>query len=232
MVDSGTRKCDKCNAVVPVFGFPDDLRPTRCGACKDNEMIDMITRRCIHPNCDVQAHAPGVDGTPRTYCAKHGYEAGTVAEYNPRASKAACRAQCALAAEGLAFEHEHLNMSTMLPRWEGREVTGLVPGRRHRPDGVLRRDGAVATVFFYHGNLFHGYPPGHERYDTEQNLPYAAADGHYHVVNTKVQYESTMAAMELFRAQGYKVCYLWEHEDTAARRAKTPLCDAVRWLEE
>ena len=232
MVNIVSRMCDVCEVVVANSGFPGDACPTRCAGCRDDGMVNLVSPRCGHADCDILATCPGVDGSLNKLCAKHGYEAGTVAEYNPRASKAACRAQCALAAEGLAFEHEHLNMSTMPPRWEGREVEGLVPGRRHRPDGVLRRDGAVATVFFYHGNLFHGYPPGHKRYNTEQALPQRAADGHQHIVNTKLQYESTMAAMELFRAQGYKVCYLWEHEDKAARRAKTPLLDVVRWLEE
>ena len=36
--------------------------------------------------------------------------------------------------------------------------------------------------------------------------------------------------MALFQAQGYRVCYLWEHGDKAARRAKAGLWSALRWL--
>lgn len=39
-----------------------------------------------------------------------------------------------------------------------------------------------------------------------------------------------MHDMKLFVDQGYKVCYLWEFEYIAARRAKTPIKEALRWL--
>ena len=56
--------------------------------------------------------------------------------------------------------------------WEGKEVRDLVAPRKQRPDGVRRgADGEVADVFFYHGDLYHGYPPEHELYDTEVTLP-------------------------------------------------------------
>jgi hypothetical protein len=58
--------------------------------------------------------------------------------------EAACSAQDALAFEGLAFEHQHLNTATLA--WEGKEKKGLVPGRRLRPDGIVQVDGKVTDV--------------------------------------------------------------------------------------
>ena len=121
--------------------------------------------------------------------------------------------------------------STSPPQWEGSEVEGLIPGRKFRPDGVLYDNGTITTVFFFHGNLYHGYPPDHELYDTEITLPIPSKkDGHCKVVNTRERYEKTMHDTQLFVDQGYKVCYLWEFEYIAARRAKKPIKEALRWL--
>ena len=54
--------------------------------------------------------------------------------------------------------------------------------------------------------------------------------GRRKVVNTKERFEKTMHDMKLFVDQGFKVSYLWEHEYIAARRAKTPIRAALRWL--
>ena len=69
----------------------------------------------------------------------------------------------------IVFEHEHLNTSTSPPQWEGAEVEGLIPGRKFRPDGVLYENGTITTVFFFHGNLWHGV----KRVQTRQStLPF------------------------------------------------------------
>ena len=133
--------------------------------------------------------------------------------------EAACSAQDALAFEGLAFEHQHLNTATLA--WEGKEKEGLVPGRRLRPDGIVQVDGKVTDVFFYHGNLFHGFPPEHEAYDTEVHLPHKSkTTGEYKWVNTKERYEKTVADMQLFKERGFTVHYLWEHHHQQWKRAK------------
>ena len=94
--------------------------------CKEHadpeKHTNVLTKRCEHDGCEIQACFPGKDDSPNTFCVKHAFEAGTVAAYNSRASKVGCRAACALAAEGLVFEHEHLNTSTSPPQWEGKEV--------------------------------------------------------------------------------------------------------------
>ena len=102
--------------------------------------------------------------------------------------------------------------------WEGKEVRDLVAPRKQRPDGVRRgADGEVADVFFYHGDLYHGYPPEHELYDTEVTLPEGRVN------NTKEMYEKTMKDMRIFADKGLNVYYLWEHHHTIARRAKLAL---------
>eukprot|EP00966_Prymnesium_polylepis_P037312 866537-Prymnesium_polylepis.3 len=206
------------------FGEPGDDRPSACRECKTDTMVDVVSKICENNECHTMSNFPNKAGDSKALCAKHAFEAGTIAAYNPRASKAACAAQDALAREGFAsYEHEHINPSTL--EWEGEEVEGLVAPRKHRPDGV-RRDAAgnVVEVFFYHGNWFHGFPPEHELYDTEITMPKG------HKVNSKERYEKTMADMKIFKDRGYRVCYLWEHHHSIALRAKARLGPMCRWL--
>jgi hypothetical protein len=84
--------------------------------------------------------------------------------------------------------------------WEGKEVRDLVAPRKQRPDGVRRgADGEVADVIFYHGDLYHGYPPEHELYDTEVTLPEGRVN------NTKEMYEKTMNDMRIFADKALNV---------------------------
>lgn len=135
---------------------------------------------------------------------------------------------CALATEGVAFDHVHINPETK--EWEGREVYGLVAPYKHRPDGVIRNahTRAVERVFFYHGNRWHGYPPEHELYNTLIQINFKSDKEHW--VNTKITYIKTMADMQRFKDRGYVVSYMWEHEHVAATRAKKPLLPVVRYL--
>ena len=220
MVNIVTPKCP-CGTQM-VFGFPCDARPSACSKCAKPGMIDVVNNKCAAIDCTTTATFPNKTGIERMFCAKHAFEAGVTSSYNARASKAACVSMDALAVEGHVFEHEHLNKTSMPWTWEGKEVEGLVAPRKHRPDGVCRdAAGKVVDVFFYHGNLYHGYPPEHELYDTEVTLPAG------HVNNTKERYWFTMAAMQLFVDSGYRVYYLWEHHHTIARRGKLalwPMC--------
>ncbi len=51
--------------------------------------------------------------------------------------------------------------------WVGKEIEGLVDGRKLRPDGFLPDETGLTqgTVYLFHGNLWHGYPEGHEQFD-------------------------------------------------------------------
>ena len=71
--------------------------------------------------------------------------------------------------------------------------------------------------------LFHGFPPDHESYDTEVVLPrLSKTTGERHWVNTKERYEKTMADMQLFKARGFVVNYLWEHDHHDWKRLRNP----------
>ena len=145
------------------FGFEGNV-PTACSGCATEGMRDILSKRC--ECCDVFASFPNKAGEKQRLCGQHAEAAGVIPAFNRRASRAACRAMDALAAEGVMFEHEHVNPVTM--QWEGKEVHNLVAPRKHRPDGVrYDANGHVVAVFFYHGNRFHGYPPEHSLYDTE-----------------------------------------------------------------
>jgi hypothetical protein len=223
MEDVSSQRCEHPGCKTqPSFGFEGE-RPIRCKDHAIDGMEDLRSQRCEHPDCTTFASFPNKSGK-KALCATHASEAGTIAAYNPRASKAACAAMDMLKTEGFAdYEHEHINPETM--KWEGREVEGLVAPRKHRPDGVRRNSkGEVTDVFFYHGNLFHGWPPEHEMYDKEVHMPRG------HKVNNKERYEKTMADMQLFKDRGFAVFYLWEHHHLIARRAKTPLGCMVKRL--
>ena len=181
---------------------------------------DVVSRRCVHDGCKKLSSFPNKAGDLYALCAVHAVEAGTIAAFNPHASRAACAAMDVLKAEGRAYEHEHINKHTL--KWEGKEVEGLVAPHKHRPDGVARdAAGAVTRVFFYHGNLFHGFPPEHEAYDTTVVLPQISKKtGQQMSVNTKDRYEKTMKDMQLFKDRGYVVHYLWEHHHKEWKRAK------------
>ena len=110
-------------------------------------------------------------------------------------------------------------------KWEGKEVSGLVAPRQHRPDGVKKNaDGEVTDTFFYHGNRFHGYPPDHELHESEVTMPRG------HKANSRSLYEKTMSDMQLFKDRGYTVSYMWEHEHKAAIKSRVPMMSIVRYL--
>jgi hypothetical protein len=91
-------------------------------------------------------------------------------------------------------------------------------------------EGTVTHVFFYHGNLFHGFPPEHEAYDTWVHLPQKSKEtGEYKWVNTKARYEKTMADMALFKAKGFVVHCLWEHHHHEWKREQRRNPAAPLW---
>ena len=66
----------------------------------------------------------------------------------------------------------------------------------------LQRSGSKGTVYLYHGNEWHGYPPDHPKH----------AGVNWHGVAYKDLYEATLKQHELYKQQGYRVFVVWEHE--------------------
>lgn len=84
-------------------------------------------------------------------------------------------------------------------------------------------DNKVICVAEYHGNAYHGYPPGHPLHNSE------VANRNGHKESAKELYEKTMAKMDAFAEAGYAVCYAWEHEHRAALREGAPLEEILHW---
>jgi hypothetical protein len=106
--------------------------------------------------------------------------------------------------------------------WSGEEKRGLLPGRHHRPDAFIepnlpihlegQTSGPRGAVYLFHGNEWHGYPPGHGKGEGEN----------CHGVSYQELYERTLAQEEMYRAEGYRVFAVWEHEYVESERARCP----------
>ena len=115
---------------------------------------------------------------------------------------------------GRAIVHQHFTPATN--SWEGWEESGLVPGRRLKPDGY---HAASKTVYLFHGNYWHGFPPDDRRYNTAvgvNNRPAAEL------------FAATEADMRAYCAAGYTVLYAWEHDWQRLLRGELILGDVVR----
>jgi hypothetical protein len=97
---------------------------------------------------------------------------------------------------------------------EGSEVKGLIPGRKYRPDSyVPDPSGATkGSVYLYHGNKWHGYPPEHAGHQTYLHTGIWAADA----------YEATIEVQKLYVEHGYRVFVVWAHEFAECERKRCP----------
>ena len=50
------KKCIKCNNKQPVFNYENEKKALYCGDCRLENMIDVISKRCITPFCYKQQH--------------------------------------------------------------------------------------------------------------------------------------------------------------------------------
>ena len=120
---------------------------------------------------------------------------------------------------GQKIEHMHYTRAEDgSQRVEGREVEGLVPGRRVRPDGYSAE---TKTVWLFHGNYYHGYPPDDPRHETAIGVGSQSA---------AMLFEATTLNMQLYSKRGFVVKYVWEHEYYQTEKASCPrrLSDVVR----
>ena len=87
----------------------------------------------------------------------------------------------------------------------GSEKKGLVPDRKIAPDGY---QGATKTVWLFHGNRWHGNPPGHPKFDDLG--PFSE------------RYRATMNTHDAYIKAGYTIKYVWEHEFQECCRVRFP----------
>ena len=107
--------------------------------------------------------------------------------------------------------------------WTGSEKYGLVPGHaRLHPDGFTPNypEGCKGTVFEYHGDYYHGFPPWHEAHESRVYRDQWGPD----------LFRNTMERMLLFKDQGYRVLYIWGSDWKRAQRGKVTLREALREL--
>ena len=160
----------------------------------------------------LEAHYPDQDGNLNRLCARHAVLAGTHIESKSGASVVAC--ECFDRWERLTGERIGHRVRYMAfvggSRAEGREMRGLIPDRRIQPDGYQEE---TKTVWLFHGNYFHGYPPDHAKYETRGIGGKWGPD----------LYKATMEQMALYVKHGYTVKYVWEHEYLETTRARCPV---------
>jgi len=125
-----------------------------------------------------------------------------------------------LAPPGVRFEGEAdasrvLRGSDEMGRYG--EKSGLVPGRRMRPDAYIEPGLPVSPgwgpVYLFHGNEWHMYPEGHPKHGGV-NL---------HGVAYNKLYQKTLDDEAAYNAEGYRVSAVWEHEYGDGEKAKCPV---------
>jgi len=216
MVDLANKMCETCGEHQPTFGFKGAERPTRCNAegCREDGMVDLKSKMCA---CDNGlARYEDTDGNLRSLCYGCAIAEGTHPERVTGASYEACRFFCLLKrmAPKTHGYVPHVHWDKPSGEWNGyQEVEGLVEGRKIRPDGFLPDPSGATkgTVYLFHGNRWHGYPPGHPKHGGEQVFRSARTGIERHVKNADL-YTKTEADSQAYRAAGYKVVEMWEHD--------------------
>jgi len=168
---------------------------------------------CVnHPT--TQGSYKDADGKPA--CAGCAIKAGTLFASVSGASKVACECFDRLERQiGYKLPHVHYTSNGTV----GKEATGLIPGSKARPDSYVPERN---EVWLFHGNYYHGYPPGHEKHESICN-------------NCKTSpelYEATVLQMQMYKEHGYTVNYIWEHEyiKTTTKKCPVPIQSVIRNL--
>ena len=61
----------RCGNAQPRYGLPTDKKPTCCSKCKNNNMINMLDKKCKEDNCDKQPNFNYEGEKKGLYCSKH-----------------------------------------------------------------------------------------------------------------------------------------------------------------
>ena len=166
------------------------------------------------------------DGDPRWLCVDHAIAAGLL-----EATKAGVsRAQSRFFDDWRAKTGEDVPWRVKLRKGLdpiGNEKPGLLPEHpAMKPDGfVPPRQGNLhrGTVFQFHGNHFHGWPPWHEDHES-------------HVVGGRWgpdAFEETWEKMQRYHDAGYVVKYIWECDyERACGKCPVPLKSVVHTFPE
>ena len=212
--------CQSC-AVVGVAvraGYKDEHgNPNRL--CSDHAKA-AGTYEVQHPCRDcpddakIQAGYKDEDGNPARLCADHAVAAGAHVDTGyTGGSYEAC--QCFDRLErvlGITLPHIHYHLGG---GHSGKEQKGLLQAHPNmKPDCYVPDPTGVSkgTIYQYHGNEWHGYPPGHPK---EHEMLLCGMTG-------REAYEITQAKDRLYTSAGYRLFRIWGHEFAECQRAKCP----------
>jgi G:T-mismatch repair DNA endonuclease (very short patch repair protein) len=135
-------------------------------------------------------------------CINHAFKRGTVKQAVLGTSIVACEFMDRLSSLlNLHIEHKHLQAGVL--GYEGSEHQ--VCTTKYRADGYIKESN---TVIEFHGNAWHGFPEGHEKFDDVS--PRTGK-------RNSTMYKDTMTRMQAIKALGYNVWFVWEHEFAAIR---------------
>ena len=195
--------------------YPDENGNLCLCATHAREVGSYVVRnpcRDCPPGKKVEANYQDENGILNRLCSRHAVLAGTHVESKSGASVIACK--CFDRWERLTGERIGHRVRYIAAiggsRAEGREITGLIPNSKLQPDGYQEE---TKTVWLYHGNYFHGYPPDHPKHETRGIGGKWGPD----------LYKKTMEDMALYARHGYTVRYVWDHEYSETTRAKCPV---------
>ena len=143
----------------------------------------------------------------------------------------ACRFFCLLRQMTAGKESvPHVHWDKVSGNWNNyKEVKGLVPGSAVRPDGyVADASGATkGTVYLFHGNHYHGYPPDHPQYSGTQTFVSKRNGTRRTFLNSEL-YEKTEKTTQAYLDAGYAVVEMWEHDFKEAEKHNGLLLSLVR----
>ena len=211
-----------------------DGKRTLCKKCAKNAGCHQLNRPC--QGCrKVEAHFTDEDGKIR-FCGPCAIDLGLKPQASRGASMEACR--CWHLLEDAVFtqagwsckltHHVHFENGRTDPT--GAEKEGLIPERKFKPDAFIEpglpihlpgeTSGEKGAVFLYHGNPWHGFPKGHPKYE----------ENNFRGTPNKLLFEKTVQQHVLYKAQGYRVFFVWEHDIMTAMRKTCPgsIRDVVR----
>lgn len=210
-----------------------------CSTCADKINLRIIKRQCR--NCPVDnptsANWPDHDGKPNMFCSDCAAEEGLKPQNDRGASMIACECWHRLERVSSAKMTHHRCCDNPEKKWTGKEKEGLLPNRKgtgrskQRPDVYIEpglpihlkgeTSGPKGAVLLFHGNYYHGYPPGHPKYNDIRptgNIPF------------KELYETTLKDQDRYLKEGMRMFVVWEHEYMTTKRKKgaVDILDVVR----
>jgi len=115
----------------------------------------------------------------------------------------------------------HVHWDRVSGEWNDfKEVEGLVAGRKIRPDGFLSDPSGATrgTVYLFHGNRWHGFPPDHPKHFGEQVFRSVRTGEERRFRNADL-YAKTEASSQAYLAAGYGVVEMWEHQFREAEKS-------------